>query len=125
MIKMAQVAPGEPAGAGRAHASLPATIGVQPPKRRRSAAENFKGNRHEKFCAAVAGAMAGGVGVLVGQPFDMLKVGGLYRIKTTKITRDRINDDLCVVVGEKEMNVGCPTRSHWNWLGRISSAMKS
>ena len=42
--------------------------------RRRSAAENLVGGRREKFCAAVAGAMAGGVGVLVGQPFDMLKV---------------------------------------------------
>ena len=47
---------------------------MAPPQRRRSAAENFKGSRREKVCAAGAGAMAGGVGVLVGQPFDMLKV---------------------------------------------------
>ena len=43
-------------------------------RRQSSAAENFRGGRREKFCACVAGATAGGVGVLVGQPFDMLKV---------------------------------------------------
>ena len=47
---------------------------VAPPQRRRSAAENFQGNHREKFCAAMAGVMSGGVGVIVGQPFDMLKV---------------------------------------------------
>ena len=54
----------------------PRHMSMPPPdlRRHRTAADHFKGGGREKFCAAVAGATAGGVGVIVGQPFDMLKV---------------------------------------------------
>ena len=54
----------------------PGHLSMPPPdlRRHRTAADHFNGGGREKFCAAVAGATAGGVGVIVGQPFDMLKV---------------------------------------------------
>jgi len=65
---------GSEEGSGGGEPAPAARRSVAPPQRRRSAAENFQGNHREKFCAAAAGVMAGGVGVIVGQPFDMLKV---------------------------------------------------
>ena len=76
---MAQVVPG--AGQGSAHPSA-GLCGVGQAACRdtmlggseEGRAANVLGTRRDKVCAAVAGGMAGGVGVLVGQPFDMLKV---------------------------------------------------
>ena len=55
----------------------PRHMSMPPPdlRRHRTAADHFRGaGGREQFSAAVAGATAGGVGVIVGQPFDMLKV---------------------------------------------------
>ena len=52
----------------------PGHLSMTPPDLRRHRTAFFPALQREKFSAAVAGATAGGVGVIVGQPFDMLKV---------------------------------------------------